>query len=315
MIAGSEIPRRGAMALVVAGVARILRSREAETSAPSSLPLRIAISETMVTDVNLSDARAAMQTWIKRMQVDLDVTIQIDPKIFSTSEEVVRGIRTGQLDAAALNLVEYRPIADLFDSRDLLVGGGASGPDEYVVLTRKNSPFKRLPDLRGCRLSVLKAPKMCVAPGWLATLLDDERLGPAETFFSSILSETKVSRVVLPVFFAQVDGCLTSKRGFQIMCELNPQVARSLAVIANSPLLVTCFYAFRKKYPRNARARFLEVHNSLLSSPTGRQLATLFQFDEMNVGDAECLAPGLAILDRAERARGNNAPGRKGPFL
>jgi len=315
MIDRSNLSRRGAMALVLAGVPRILRSSAADPTAPSATPLRLAISETLVADVNINDARAAMQTWIKRMSADMHVTIEIDPKIFSTTDEVVRGIRTGQLDAAALSVVEYRPIGDLFNPHDFLVGSGVSGPDEYLVLVRKSGPFQRLSDLRGGRFSMLKAPKMCVAPAWLATLLDDERLGSTETFFSSISSDSKVSRVVLPVFFQQADACLTSKRGFQTMCELNPQVARSLTVIANSPVMVTCFYAFRKNYPSAERARFIDVHKTLLTTPTGRQLATLFQFDEMNVSDAGCLAPALAILDRAEKPRDRGGQGRKGQPL
>ena len=45
----------------------------------------------------------------------------------------------------------------------------------------------------------------------------------------------------------------------------------------------------------------------------GRQLATLFQIEDLTVRDASCLASSLSLLDRAERARTRFAPGgRKG---
>ena len=264
-------------------------------------PLRIAISETMIEDVNLNDARAAMQTWIKRLQSDLGVAIEMDPKVFSTTDDIVRRIRAGQLDSAALNVVEYQPIANLFDPTGLLVGTGASGPDQYVVLVKRAAEFKSLSNLRGRRLNVLKSPKMCVAPAWLATLLGEEQLGPADGFFGSMVSDAKVSRVVLPVFFDQAEACLTSRRGFETMCELNPQVGRTLAAIASSPVLVTCFYAFRKNYQSPTRERFIDSHRTLLASVAGRQIATLFQFDELRVADASCLDGGLRILEKAER--------------
>jgi phosphonate transport system substrate-binding protein len=276
-------------------------------------PLRLAISESMVVDVNLSDARAAMQTWIRRMQADLNVAIEIDAKVFSSTEEIVRRVRGGQLDAAALSVVEYRPISDLLDTSEIFVGAGTSGPDEYLLLVKRDSGFSRLADLRGRRLNMLKAPKMCVAPAWLTTALDEQRLGSADSFFGAATSDTKVTRVILPVFFGQSEACLTSRRGFETMCELNPQVGRNLIAVANSPLLVTCFYAFRKNYRDPSREKFFNLHKTLLSSPAGRQLAALFHFDELTIRDASCLASSLNILDKAESVRARLAPaGRKG---
>lgn len=309
MIARGAISRRHALVAML-GTWPCLRGAMGANAGPL---LRLAISESMVVDVNLTDARAAMQMWIKRIQSDLNITIELDAKVFSPTEEIVRLIRSGLLDAAALTVVEYRPIGELFDTGDIFVGVGTSGPDEYLLLVKRNSGFSRLADLRGRRLCILKAPKMCVAPAWLSTIVDDERLGSAEGFFGPMTWDSKVSRVVLPVFFGQADACLTSKRGFGVMCELNPQVAKDLTAIAVSPLVVTCFYAFRKNYHDLNRERFFSVHKTLLSSAAGRQLATLFQFDELTVRDSSCLASSLSILDRAERIRTKSAPGgRKG---
>jgi phosphonate transport system substrate-binding protein len=263
----------------------------------------MAISESTVADVNLSDARAAMQTWIKRMQSDLNVTIEIDAKVFSTTEEIVRRVRDGQLDAAALNVIEFRPIADLFDSSGILVSAGASGPDEYLLLVKRDSGFKRLADLRGRRICISSAPKMCAAPAWLTTLLDDAHLGQAETFLGHITSDPRISRVVLPVFFDQMEACIAPRRGFETMSELNPQVNRSLTAIATSATLVTSFYAFRRNYRNSTREKFVNLHKTLLASTAGRQLAALFQFDELTVRDATCLDSSLSILDAADRIR------------
>jgi phosphonate transport system substrate-binding protein len=154
---------------------------------------------------------------------------------------------------------------------------------------------------------------MCVADAWISTILDERHLGPIEQFFGPVITDTKVSRVVLPVFFGQADACLTSKRGFDTMCELNPQVGKDLTGIASSPPMVMCFYAFRKNYHNPSRERFIKVHTALLDSAAGRQLATLFQFDDLTVRDARCLASALSILDTAERVRNRRgAGGRKG---
>ncbi len=179
-----------------------------------------------------------------------------------------------------------------------------------VVIEKR---IQHLGELRGRRLCMLKAPKMCVAPDWLSTILDEGHFGPSEQFFGSVATDSKASRVVLPVFFGQTDACLTSKRSFDTMCELNPQVAKDLTVIASSPVMVVTFYIFHRNYHGLSRERFAKVYSDLPNSAAGRQLATLFQFENLVVKDIACLAPALGVLAAAERARGKSGVGgRKG---
>ena len=51
-------------------------------AADDGAPVRVAISESLVADVNMNDARAAMAIWIKRMMVDLSFAIELNPKVF-----------------------------------------------------------------------------------------------------------------------------------------------------------------------------------------------------------------------------------------
>jgi ABC-type phosphate/phosphonate transport system substrate-binding protein len=274
-------------------------------------PVRLAISESVVGDVNLNDARAAMSIWIKRMTQDLNVVM--DPKLFSTTQEIVDRTRKGQLDAMAVNVLEYRQIADMLDSSRVVTSSGTRGMEQYLILARQGSGIQQLGDLKGRRLCVLKTPRMCVAPNWLSTVLEEAHCGPAEQFFGSVATDPKFSRVVLPVFFGQADACLTSKRGFDTMCELNPQVSRELKAIASSPLMVVSFYIFRRNCPSANREKVIKAIMSLPSTVAGRQLATLFQFEDLAVRDGSCLAGALGILDAADRAHGQrNAGGRKG---
>ena len=293
------------------GASRWLAAAPAAVDADA--PLRLAISETVVADVNLNDARAAMQVYLERISHDDDIRFECSPKIFDTTQEILARARGGTLDAAALNVVEYRQIADLLDPSQIVTGTGTQGSDKYVILAKQDSGIRKLGDLRGRRLIMLKGFRMCVAPAWLSTLLDEGHHGPVERFFGSVVTDPKVSRVVLPVFFGQIDACLTSKGGFETMCELNPQVARDLTVLASSPVMVVTFYAFCMSYHGVYRERFAKALSGLRASAAGRQLATLFQFEGLTVTDAGCLAPAIAVLEKAERARSRPGTGnRKG---
>jgi len=263
-------------------------------------PIRLAVSESLVSQVNLNDARAAMQVWLKRMSQDLNIPIEFSPRVFDTSEEILRRARAGQFDAVALNVIEYREIADALDPGHVIA---ESDGEQYLLLTKSAGPVRRLSDLRGKRLTVLRAPRMCLAAPWLANLLKEGQLGESDQFFASISSDLKPSRVVLPVFFGQADACITSRRGFETMSELNPQVARDLTVIARSPELVVTFYTFHKNYHGVSRERFAKVYADMPASAAGRQLATLFQFQGLAVKEVSCLAPSLAILETSDRHR------------
>src|ERR1700677_2285086 len=102
---GTVSSRRQALALMLGAGAWPWAPRML-AAADASAPVRFAISESLVADVNLNDARAAMVIWFKRMMADLNVTIQFSPKIFDSTEEILRRARNGQFDAVALNVVE-----------------------------------------------------------------------------------------------------------------------------------------------------------------------------------------------------------------
>lgn len=291
--------RRGALALTLGAPTWLTSGLSA---GDESAPIRMAISESVMGEVNLNDARAAMQFWIKRIRQYLNVTL--DPKAFSTSREIAERMRKGELDVVAQNIVEYRPLADLFDPSQIVSAAGAAGMEQYIVLVKRSGAVRQLEDLKGHRFVVLKTSKMCVAPAWLATILEQGHLGTAEQFFGSLKTDTKFSRVVLPVFFGQADACLTTKRGFEMMCELNPQVGRDLKVLVSSPAMVVYFYVFAKNYRSDNRTRLLKAFSDLRASRSGDQLASLFQLEELVSRDATCLASGLKILAAAERLHG-----------
>lgn len=308
---GASPSRRHALALMMGPwLPRTLASTDTDARDgvdAAGAPVRLAISESLLGDVNRNDARAAMQIWIRKMTQELSLVI--DLKLLATTQEIVESARKGQLDAVALNVLEYRQIAEMLDSNQIVTAAGEAGAERYVILAKQNGGVRHLGDLKGRRLCVLKSPKMCVAPAWLFTILEEEHYGPAEQFFGSVTADSKPSRVVLPVFFGQAEACLTSQRGFDTMSELNPQVGRDLKVLAASPPLVVDFYIFRKNYQSLNREKVIRAISSLPSSAAGKQLATLFSFGGLTVRDSSCLTGVLSLLDRAERAHGKPAAG------
>lgn len=299
--------RRRAIGLIFA-----CSHRFAAAAADPDPPLRLAISESLVADVNMNDARAALLIWVKKITEGMNIRADFSASAFNSPPEILNRIRKGQVDAVALNVIEYRQVADLLDPSQIISQVGAGAQEQYLILVKRSSGFQKLGNLQGRRLYSWKAPKMCVAPTWLATVLDEARLGTPEQFFSSILSDTKVSKVVLPVFFGQAEACLTTRRGFDTMCELNPQVGKDLMAISTSPPMVLSLYIFRKNYQSPYRQILIKALSGLRGTPAGQQLSTLFQFEELTVRDASCLASALRVLEAGDRAMNRHGRGSAG---
>src|SRR5664280_1805839 len=81
---GTSPSRRQTLAVMLGAGGWLAAALEA---ADGGAPIHLAISETVVGDVNLNDARAAMLVWIQRLTQDLNVVI--DPRLFNSTQEIV----------------------------------------------------------------------------------------------------------------------------------------------------------------------------------------------------------------------------------
>jgi phosphonate transport system substrate-binding protein len=109
---------------------------------------------------------------------------------------------------------------------------------------------------------------------------------------------------VLPVFFRQADACLVTRLGYATMCELNPQLAKQLRILAESPKLLTSFLAFHKDCPPETRRKFRAAVTELHKSVVGRQALMLFGSTRLVPVDISALRTSLELLHAYERLPG-----------
>jgi len=266
---------------------------------PQPSAIRFALSETLVHGVNLADARATMSIWMRRISQDIKVEILFDPQVFDSTAQLHRKIREGAVDAVALNALEYRMVAQYLDPAEIATEVDGAG-FRYLLLVPTASAAQQARDLRGKSITLLEGRTACLIPHWLRTLLPPE---PPERFFSAVTTEFKASQVVLPVFFNRSDACVTTLRAYQTLCELNPQIAKRLRILERSPELVASFYIFRRGFQGALRDRLAAALASLKNNPSGRQLMTLFQFNDMQLRPLDCLKETLRLIETAERLR------------
>ncbi|MBL8173214.1 MAG: PhnD/SsuA/transferrin family substrate-binding protein [Bryobacterales bacterium] len=267
---------------------------------PAAQMLRFGLSDSLRGDINVADARSAMAVWFRRIEQDMKVDLRYDPNVFDDVERLAIRLRQRQLDAVALNVIEYRRLLPLLDPDSVTIPV-LTPKLQYVLLVRADAGVSRLADLQGRRLVLLETPHTCLGPAWLSTLLDAQSQVGHQRFFSSMAKKSKPAQAVLPVFFGQAEACLTTFAGFQAMGELNPQVSHRLRVLETSPELVTTLYAYRRDWKGVARDAVTRGLEDLRTSPAGRQILTMFQCQGMMTSKSTCFQSAFAILAQAER--------------
>ncbi len=272
-------------------------------TAPGAEPIvfRIAISETVAGELNGNDASAAMRAWAD--EVRRQTGVSIEPEL-CTAAQLQQRIRSRQADAFSLNILEFVAIAGFADRELVVEQNDLPDGQDYLLLVHQSSGIQNLADLRGRSLLLYRNRKMCLDRVWLETLLASAHLGPSETFLGRVENNTKLSRVVLPVFFRQADACLVTRGGYNTMCDLNPQLSKQLRPLAVSPKLLTTFLAYLKGGPLQTKGRFLSAVTDLYKTAGGQQALTLFGGARLVPADVSVLRNSLDMMRAYERLKG-----------
>jgi phosphonate transport system substrate-binding protein len=235
--------------------------------------------------------------------------------VLNGREAIAAAVRGKLIDALTVTTEEYWELgADLMSTNTILGVTGGLVTDEYILLVRGDSAIGRISDLRARSLAFFHNPRASLAPVWIETLLLQAGLGQTRQFCGRVIQAEKLSQTVLPVFFHQCDACVVTRRGFQIMTELNPQVGQQLKVLATSPAVVPVVFIFRADYNDPARDQIVSEIGGVHSTVAGRQVLTLFQCESLEVHPVaamdsalELLATHARLVEAASRADASRA--------
>lgn len=260
----------------------------------------------MFTEVNESDARAAMKVWIMTVAKERKIAVDPDPQLYRTIGELLEACRTNKVDGVGLVSSEYARLSQMMKFDRLGVGDydGHLMMEEYLLLVRQDSGVERLDQLQGRTINILNTPRTSLATIWLDTILLEAHLKPGAVFFKQINFNNKASLVALPVFFNQVDACLTTRKSFKVMGELNPQLTKQLRVLAASPEVLPACFAFRAEEASPLRNQVVNEMERLDETPAGKQILALVKADRIVDEPATCMDSALELLARYNRLCG-----------
>lgn len=306
--------RAGLIALVsVVSLPGVVRAEGATAPAPDVTPVRVSYTTSVFRDVAESDARAAIKAWTENIARERAIRTYAEAGVVPDAESLARLCESGRVDFGGTTTPEFLQVEKRLGAEPLFAPSrGGSAAVEYLLLVRRDSAFNRLSDVRDADLMTYDNPRASLALPWLEVLLSEQGLGAAGDFFGRIEPATKLSAVVLPVFFGRARACLVTQDGFQTMAELNPQVGRELRVMARSVVLVPMVSFLRRDFTPPFRQSLITSLATLHEGASGRQVLNLVQADAVVLLGPGALDSARELLSRWQR-RGMKADARLRP--
>ena len=279
---------------------------------PEDNSFRVGFSNTLFTDVNENDARAAVKAWSQTIARERNIPTDPEARIFRNTSELLQALRNKSVDAVGISTIEYAavrrevPLAPLF-----ITYNGARCREQYLLLVHRDSKLEQLADLRGKSLIFHANSRASLAQPWLDTLLLKAGGKTTAAWLGKITRTPKVAQVVLPVFFRQTDACVATRTELETMRELNPQIGQQLKILARSPEIVPSLFCFRADYASTFKEQVFAGLRELHKTPAGLQVLTIFQSEKVEDQPASSMDSALALLaEHAQLTDGDatNAP-------
>ncbi len=224
------------------------------------------------------DAKAVLEVHAREISRLMGIPLSVKVVLFPEIDSMTTALRKGELELAAVPSIDYLRIRKSVPLIPSFVGSNSSGTGiTYVIITRKDSGIRSFSDLKGKSLMIPALAKFESSHLWLEVLLMKAEKGGLETFFSIVKESPKLQNAIMGVFFRQADAAIVTRAGLNTSCELNPQLAAQLTVMAESPNLSDAVVCLIPGTSEKFRTKIYNAMLQLNETKSGKQIYTIFQ--------------------------------------
>ena len=247
---------------------------------PNRSPLRVGFTQSMFTDLNANEAKAAIKVWAESIADSKNLNIAAEALVYEDLPALQHAIDQSEVELAALRIDEYLDL-NLPQTPDVIFSGSSEGmPTDKPLLVTQRS-ISSLSLLQNKSVNILMDAYVGMSLAWLNVALLESGFPEIHQFSSDVKEIHKTSQVVLPVFFGQRDACLITKRSFETMVELNPQIGKKLSVLLEGPDIVSGIMFLRPDYQPSFKKDLVEALEELHLNPKGQQVLMLFKINRI----------------------------------
>ncbi|MBL8173217.1 MAG: PhnD/SsuA/transferrin family substrate-binding protein [Bryobacterales bacterium] len=299
------------MKLVFLSVLLSLQPAGGQSLGPKPLArLHTVASAGLVSAVNRNDASLAIKTWFELLGGELGLHVDSRIDMVEEPERMLGRLRQKSADALVLDVFDYLWLEPHGFIQPVLIAersGKAGARSPYVLLAPPGDAG--VADLRGKILSHYSRGESNMGIVWLEVALAEAGLGRSTSFFAAIKPTAKPQECVHSLFFAKVDACLVDEANFNLLKEMNPQLAR-LRVIARSAPLVEMVIAL-PVIPHPYQRKLVDTALSLHHTPRGKQLLMVFKAARLAPASSSDLDSARALWAAHRKVRDKSVPAIK----
>jgi len=267
---------RTALRIVIVILFSLIFTSSIVIAESESEDVRVGYSMGSFRSVNPKDAQIAIELWLAQLCRQSGISFKIKAHLFNNISELVQAIDNHELDFIGLNSCDYVTIRDKAQIEPALITTfGTNYGNEYILIVNKDMNIHNLSQLKGKKI-ILHIGSNPIPLPWLNNLLKKQGLPEKDRFFNTGKEVDKASQAILPVFFRQADACIVTRRAFETISELNPQISQKLEPVITSPLFADSVVLFRKDYKSANKKIFIDTAINIKKYPQGKQIMTLF---------------------------------------
>lgn len=238
------------------------------------------ITEEMFSNVNIRDAKAVIEIWAKLIHDYTTNIKETNTNVYSSINDLINDLNRNQVDLVFMNTPQY------FNSEKKLkitpyFGTKLNGEKyiDLVLLSNKKLMINSFNDLKGKKITIFGGRQKRLVEMWLDVLLLRNGCTNKENFFEEIEYEENASKNILSVFFEKNDVCVSLESSFDTMCELNPQIKKSLNVLYKIDGLVNDLYCIRNDIDSEMKKSIVEFAKQIDTKPKTEQVYKIFKID------------------------------------
>lgn len=235
----------------------------------------LGVYKDLLEDINERDAKVALEVWIKLNAEEYNVE-DVDVSIFEDTDAIISTAQKNEIDILYITGILYYLIKDKINLEPVLKTK-VNNSDFFDLLLLSNKNIVSFNDFRGKKIIVRSGRYKLYCDLWLDLLCKQNNEPDKKKFFGEIKYTDKPMQAILPVMLGKYDVCIISSRAFEVMSEMNPQVANSLKVVDKIPNLINDIVCISKTLNKEERELILSITSNYRNLKKNDQVSTLFK--------------------------------------
>jgi phosphonate transport system substrate-binding protein len=254
-------------------------------------------SPSITENASLSDLEISMNFWAKDFMTEEARKIGIEitesrAALFDNMQDMHAAFQQGELDMVVgppLMLSRFFKSDELQDGFTALVS--ENRPESLLFIARSDKALHSIEAFKGKHIALIDNDEL--ATMFLDSLFLKHVRQPVQGFVGQIDKQQKASRIVLDVYFNKVDGGVVYRSAFDVMVDLNPDIANKIDIVDQYPIKSRNFSFFSHNYPYAKHLSTL-ASGAFQASPRAKQILEVFKASEI----AACTVSDLDAFEQ-----------------